>query len=463
MEQKQQTEQLGTEKISTLLRNLSVPALIGMFVMTLYNVVDTVFISYGVGIEAVAGTTVAFPMMMIMIAVAAALGVGGSSVISRRLGAKKPEEANLIFANIITLILFASVAGVLISLFALEPLLLLFGATPSTIGYAMDYMFPILLGTFFFTSGFAANNLVRAEGNARFAMVLMIIPAAINIVLDPIFIFGLNMGVQGAAIATVISQAAVFGMIFNYYARGKSSLKFVFENMKLKAAIVKEVLSVGMPAFIQQSAGSILVIAVNAMLIEYGTEFYVGIYGIIQRIVMIMALPIMAVMQGMMPIVGYNYGAQNYDRMRETIWLTMKVVTISATSITIILVAIPEPFLRIFTANQEVIEEGSTAMRILFSLFFVVGVQIVAGGLYQALGKPKQALILSLSRQLLILIPLVLILPPYFGVIGVWLAFPISDILAVGLAGYLLYRDRTPMLVKGKDEDSEKKNVPAMS
>ena len=463
MEPKQQTEQLGTEKISTLLRNLSVPALIGMFVMTLYNVVDTVFISYGVGIEAVAGTTVAFPMMMIMLAVAAALGVGGSSVISSRLGAQKPEEANLIFGNIITLILLVSVAGILIALFTLEPLLVLFGATPSTIGYAMDYMFPILLGTFFFASGFAANNLVRAEGNARFAMVLMIIPAAINIALDPIFIFGLNMGVQGAAIATVISQAAVFGMIFNYYARGKSSLKFFFENMKLKSAIVKETLSVGMPAFIQQSAGSILVIAVNAMLIEYGTEFYVGIYGIIQRIVMIMALPIMAVMQGMMPIVGYNYGAQNYDRMRETIWLTLKVVTISATSITIILLAIPGPFLRIFTANPEVIEEGSTAMRILFAVFFVVGVQIVAGGLYQALGKPKQALILSLSRQLLILIPLVLILPPYFGVIGVWLAFPISDLLAVVLAVYLLYRDRAPMLVKGKDEDSEKKNVPVMS
>ena len=463
MEPKQQTEQLGTEKISTLLRNLSVPALIGMFVMTLYNVVDTVFISYGVGIEAVAGTTVAFPMMMIMLAVAAALGVGGSSVISRRLGAQKPEEANLIFGNIITLILLVSVAGILIALFTLEPLLVLFGATPSTIGYAMDYMFPILLGTFFFASGFAANNLVRAEGNARFAMVLMIIPAAINIALDPIFIFGLNMGVQGAAIATVISQAAVFGMIFNYYARGKSSLKFFFENMKLKSAIVKETLSVGMPAFIQQSAGSILVIAVNAMLIEYGTEFYVGIYGIIQRIVMIMALPIMAVMQGMMPIVGYNYGAQNYDRMRETIWLTLKVVTISATSITIILLAIPGPFLRIFTANPEVIEEGSTAMRILFAVFFVVGVQIVAGGLYQALGKPKQALILSLSRQLLILIPLVLILPPYFGVIGVWLAFPISDLLAGVLAVYLLYRDRAPMLVKGKDEDSEKKNVPVMS
>ena len=452
MDQKQQTEMLGTEKITTLLRRLSVPALIGMFVMTLYNVVDTVFISYGVGIEAVAGTTVAFPLMMIMMAVAAALGVGGASVISRRLGAQKGEEANLVFGNIITLNLIVSVLGLFVAFFALEPILNLFGATPSTLGYAKDYMFPILFGTFFFSFGFAANNLIRAEGNARFAMVMMIVPAVINIILDPIFIFGLNMGVQGAAIATVISQAVVFFMVFDYFLKGKSSLRFAISNLKLKWSLVRETLSVGLPAMIQQSAGSILVISVNSMLIQHGTEFYVGIYGIIQRIVMITTIPIMAVMQGMMPIVGYNYGAQKFERMRETIWLTLKVVTICATAITLVLVAIPEPFLRIFTANQEVIEEGATAMRILFAVFFVVGVQIVAGGLYQALGKPKQALVLSLSRQILILIPLVLILPNYFGVIGVWLAFPISDILAVALASYLLYRDRDTMLVKGKNE-----------
>ncbi len=452
MDQKQQTEMLGTEKITTLLRRLSVPALIGMFVMTLYNVVDTVFISYGVGIEAVAGTTVAFPLMMIMMAVAAALGVGGASVISRRLGAQKGEEANLVFGNIITLNLIVSVLGLFVAFFALEPILNLFGATPSTLGYAKDYMFPILFGTFFFSFGFAANNLIRAEGNARFAMVMMIVPAVINIILDPIFIFVLNMGVQGAAIATVISQAVVFFMVFDYFLKGKSSLRFAISNLKLKWSLVRETLSVGLPAMIQQSAGSILVISVNSMLIQHGTEFYVGIYGIIQRIVMITTIPIMAVMQGMMPIVGYNYGAQKFERMRETIWLTLKVVTICATAITLVLVAIPEPFLRIFTANQEVIEEGATAMRILFAVFFVVGVQIVAGGLYQALGKPKQALVLSLSRQILILIPLVLILPNYFGVIGVWLAFPISDILAVALASYLLYRDRDTMLVKGKNE-----------
>ncbi len=452
MDQKQQTEMLGTEKITTLLRRLSVPALIGMFVMTLYNVVDTVFISYGVGIEAVAGTTVAFPLMMIMMAVAAALGVGGASVISRRLGAQKGEEANLVFGNIITLNLIVSVLGLFVAFFALEPILNLFGATQSTLGYAKDYMFPILFGTFFFSFGFAANNLIRAEGNARFAMVMMIVPAVINIILDPIFIFVLNMGVQGAAIATVISQAVVFFMVFDYFLKGKSSLRFAISNLKLTWSLVRETLLVGLPAMIQQSAGSILVISVNSMLIQHGTEFYVGIYGIIQRIVMITTIPIMAVMQGMMPIVGYNYGAQKFERMRETIWLTLKVVTICATAITLVLVAIPEPFLRIFTANQEVIEEGATAMRILFAVFFVVGVQIVAGGLYQALGKPKQALVLSLSRQILILIPLVLILPNYFGVIGVWLAFPISDILAVALASYLLYSDRDTMLVKGKNE-----------
>ncbi|WP_339217915.1 MATE family efflux transporter [Ornithinibacillus sp. FSL M8-0202] len=450
---KKQTELLGTQKITTLLRNLSIPAMIGMFVMTLYNVVDTIFISYGVGIDAVAGTTVAFPLMMIVMAISAALGVGGASVISRRLGEQRGNEANLVFGNIISMIIIVSVAGLLIAFFSLEPLLVLFGATPSTLGYAMDYMFPIMFGTFFFSFGFATNNIVRSEGNARFAMMTMIVPAVINIALDPIFIFVMDMGVQGAAIATVISQASVTLMIFNYFLKGKSSLSLSMKDLALKWAILKEVMAIGMPAFVQQAAGSIMMIAINSMLIQFGSEFYVGIYGLIQRILMFTIIPIMGVMQGMMPIVGYNYGAKHYERMRETIWITMKIVTACATLIMLLLVIIPSPFLRIFTADPEVIKEGSQAMRILFIAFFVVGVQVVAGGLYQALGKPKQALILSLSRQILMLIPLVLILPHYFGVIGVWLAFPISDVLSFILTAILLYRDRDTMLVKGKHED----------
>lgn len=455
MEMKKQTELLGTQKITTLLRNLSIPAMIGMFVMTLYNVVDTIFISYGVGIDAVAGTTVAFPLMMIVMAISAALGVGGASVISRRLGEQRGNEANLVFGNIISMIIVVSVVGLIIAFFSLEPLLVLFGATPSTLGYAMDYMFPIMFGTFFFSFGFATNNIVRSEGNARFAMMTMIVPAVINIALDPIFIFAMDMGVQGAAIATVISQASVTLMIFNYFLKGKSSLSLSMKDLALKWAILKEVMAIGMPAFVQQAAGSIMMIAINSMLIQFGSEFYVGIYGLIQRILMFTIIPIMGVMQGMMPIVGYNYGAKHYERMRETIWITMKIVTACATVITLLLVIIPSPFLRIFTADPEVIKEGSQAMRILFIAFFFVGVQVVAGGLYQALGKPKQALVLSLSRQILMLIPLVLILPHYFGVIGVWLAFPISDVLAFILTAILLYRDRDTMLVKGKNEDKD--------
>ncbi len=461
MEQKQQTVLLGTEKITTLLRNLSIPAMIGMFVMTLYNVVDTIFISYGVGIDAVAGITIAFPLMMIVMAVSGAIGVGGASVISRRLGERREEEANTVFGNIISLIIIVSIAGLFIAFFALDPLLILFGGTESTLGYAKEYMFPIMFGTFFFSFGFAVNNIVRSEGNARFAMMTMIVPAVINIILDPIFIFGFNMGVRGAAIATVISQAAVTVMIFQYFLSGKSSLSLGKQHLNLKGKVVKEVLGVGMPAFVQQASGSIMVIAINYMLIQFGSEFYVGIYGIIQRIVMFTVIPIIGIMQGMMPIVGYNYGAKQFERMRQTIWITLKIVTICAAVITLVLVIFPTPFLRIFTANPEVIQEGATAMRILFIVFFVVGAQIVAGGLYQALGKPKQALILSLSRQILMLIPLVLILPHFFGLIGVWIAFPVSDVLSFFLAVILLYRDRDTILVKGKEEDEIlEENVP---
>ncbi|MDV2884258.1 MATE family efflux transporter [Alkalihalophilus pseudofirmus] len=453
MKEKMKSDKLGTESIPKLLRDLSIPAMIGMFVMALYNVVDTIFISYGVGIEAVAGVTIAFPVMMIIMAVSAAMGIGGASVISRRLGEKRGDEANQVFGNIISIILLISIIGVIASFTFLEPMLVLFGASPDILPYAVEYMFPIMLGTFFFSFAFATNNIVRSEGNAKFAMNTMIIPAVLNIILDPIFIFGLNMGVQGAAVATVISQAVVTVVILRYYLTGQSSLSLAWEDLKIKWSIVKEVVSVGMPAFVQQASGSIMMIAINTMLIQYGSDLYVGIFGIIQRILMFAVMPIIGVMQGMMPIVGYNYGAKQFERMRETIWLTLKVVVISSVVIFLSMMIFPAWFMRIFTADPEVIEAGASAMRILFLTFFVVGVQVVAGGLYQALGKPKPALILSLSRQILFLIPLVLILPRFFGVSGVWIAFPIADVLSFILASALLYKDRDTILVKGKEEE----------
>ncbi|WP_280771352.1 MATE family efflux transporter [Salipaludibacillus daqingensis] len=442
MNQKDQSTRLETEPIPKLLKRLSIPAIIGMIVMALYNVVDTIFISYAVGIDGVAAVTIAFPIMIIMMAVAAALGIGGSSIISRRLGEKREADANRVFSNIITLILGISVIGVIASFTVLEPLLRLFGATPMILQYAIDYIFPITMATIFFTFSFTTNAIIRAEGNARFAMMTMIIPSVLNIILDPIFIIWLDMGVQGAAIATVISQASISFIVLQYFLTGKSSLRIRISEMVPQLAIVKEVIIIGLPAFVRQVAGSVMMVAINAMLILHGGEFYVGVFGIVQRVSMFALMPMMGILQGMQPIVGYNYGANQLERMRETIILGLKVVTAFSTFVFVIMMVFPGVFMRIFSPDPTVIQAGSDGMRIMFALAFLIGAQVVSGGLYQALGKAKPALILSMSRQVLFLIPLVLILPQFFGVWGVWIAFPLADILSFSLSIFFMYRDR---------------------
>lgn len=446
MQQKNQSERLGFEPIPKLLRSLSVPAMIGMFVMALYNVVDTIFISHAVGISGVAGVTISFPIMMIIMAISAAMGVGGASVISRRLGAKREKEANQVFGNIIAVTIFMSVIGIIGAFTFLPSLLRLFGATPEIFGFSYDYMFPFMLGTFFFSFGFATNNIIRSEGNAKFAMLTMVIPAVLNIILDPIFIFGFDLGVKGAAYATVLSQMTVTTVILWYFLSGRSSLTLSRSDLVPNFKILKEVMMVGLPAFMQQAAGSLMVISINSMLIRFGSEFYVGVFGIVQRISMFMFMPLIGVMQGMQPIIGYNYGAKNEARLKETVWLGLKVVTIISTFIFIIMMVLPKLFVSIFSSDPEVINAGSTAIRILFATSFVIGVPVVSGGIFQALGKVKQALTLSMSRQILFLIPLVLILPHFFGVNGVWMAFPISDLLAFALACILLYRNKNTIL-----------------
>ncbi|MEB1807289.1 MAG: MATE family efflux transporter [Bacillaceae bacterium] len=461
MNQKFQSERLGTEPIPKLLKSLSIPAIIGMVVMALYNVIDTIFISYGVGIAAVAGVTISFPLMMLMMAISAAMGIGGASVISRRLGERKEKEANQVFGNVLTLILLLSVIGFVGAFTFLEPVLILFGATPEILPYALDYMFPILLATLFFTFGFATNSIIRSEGNARFAMMAMIIPSVLNIILDAVFIFGLNMGVRGAAYATVISQVVTSVMVIQYFVSGKSTLSLTIADFKLKFALVKEITLVGLPAFVQQAAGSVMMIAINAMLIRFGGEFYVGVFGIIQRIIMMSFMPMAGIMQGMQPIVGYNYGAKNFSRLRETVMLSLKVTTVMSVAVFFIVMLFPSYLMSIFTSDPAVIEAGADSMRVMFAAVFLIGIQIISSGLYQALGKAKLALILSLSRQFLFLIPLVLILPHFMGTTGVWLAFPIADFFSFLLAGYLLYRHRETFLSKegSSDESSQQEAV----
>lgn len=448
---KEQSQRLGTQPIPKLLWNLSIPAMIGMFVMALYNVVDTLFIARGVGILGVAGVSIGFPVMMIMMAISAAVGIGGASVISRRLGESKPEAANKVFGNIIFIILLVSVVGIIGAFTFMKPLLVLFGATPDILPYAADYLFPIMLGSVFFSFSFTTNSIIRSEGNSRFAMITMIIPAVLNIILDPIFIFVLEMGVQGASVATVISQASVSIVVLHYFLSGKSSLELRLSEIKPRMLVIKETLTIGMPAFVRQVAGSIMIISINFMLIKYGGDFEVGVFGIVHKLTMFTIMPMIGVLQGMQPIIGYNYGGNQFTRLKETIMLGMKVVTIISAFIFIIMMTLPEILMHIFTGDQTVIDSGAYAMRIMFAMSVLIGVQVVSGGLYQALGMAKPALILSMARQVLFLIPLVLLLPNFFGVTGVWLAFPLADILAFTLSIFFLYKDRKLFFTKAEE------------
>ncbi|MGR9047672.1 MATE family efflux transporter [Halobacillus faecis] len=457
---KQQSERLGTQPIPKLLTNLSVPAMIGMFVMALYNVVDTLFIARGVGILGVSGVSIGFPVMMIIMAIAAAVGIGGASVISRRLGENKQEEANQVFGNILFTIVVVSSFGFIGAFTFLEPLLKLFGATDNIMPYATDYLFPIMLGSFFFSFAFTTNSIIRSEGNSKFAMITMIIPAVLNMILDPIFIFGLDMGVQGASVATVISQATVTIVVLNYFLKGKSSLAVKVSYLKPQWSVIRKVLTIGMPAFIRQVSGSGMMIAINLMLIKFGGEFEVGVFGIVQKLAMFTIMPMIGVLQGMQPIIGYNYGAQNYDRLKETVMLGMKVVTIISAGIFILMMAFPEGLMNIFTGDEATIETGAYAIRIMFALAILIGAQVVSGGLYQALGMAKPALILSMARQVLFLIPLVLILPNFFGVTGVWLAFPLADLFAFVLSMIFLYKDRA-LFFKAKNQDPPYQTAPS--
>jgi putative MATE family efflux protein len=463
MKQSDQSMQLGTEPIPKLLRKLSIPAIIGMLVMSIYNVVDTIFISYAVGIDGVAAVTIAFPIMLIVMAVAAALGIGGASLISRRLGERREAEANRVFNTVISLVVIVSMAGVISSFTILEPVLRMFGATPELMQGAHDYIFPIMLGTVFFSFAFATNAIIRSEGNSKFAMMTMIVPAVLNIILDPIFIIWLDMGVQGAAIATVLAQASISFIVLWYFLSGKSSLLIVVKEMLPRWSITKEVVVIGMPAFVRQVAGSVMMVAINSMLIIHGSEFYVGVFGIVQRVSMFALMPMMGILQGMQPIVGYNFGAKQLERMRETILVGFKVVTVFSIAVFIIMMAFPNVLMRIFTADTAVIETGSIGMRIIFACAFLIGAQLVSGGLYQALGKAKPALILSMARQILFLVPLVLILPHFFGVWGVFIAFPLADILAFALSIFFMYKDRKLFFTGGEEEIAFENKQPASS
>jgi putative MATE family efflux protein len=452
---KSQSERLGKEPIPRLLAKLSIPAMLGMFVMALYNIVDTIFIARWVGTLGIAGVSIAFPVQLIIMAVAGAVGIGGASVISRRLGANKLDEANHVFGNVIVIVIGVSAIGVIIGMIWLDPILYLFGSTVDIIPFARDYLSIILFGTIFFAFAFSMNNIVRSEGNAKIAMYTMLISAILNIILDPIFIFVLEMGVKGAALATVISQATTAIYLVFYFFSGKSSLTLYVANLKPNIPLIKEIFAIGSSAFARQVSGSLMFIVINHSLVFYGGTLGVAVFGIIHKIIMFSLMPMFGIVQGLQPIVGYNFGANQHERVSHSISLAFKVATMIAIFAFITFMAIPKPILHIFSNDKEVIDMGSSALRIIFCLAFTIGIQMITGGVFQALGKARTALVLSMSRQIIFLIPLVLILPLFFGLLGVWLAFPLADLFAFALSIWYIKRNKTIFLL-GRTKANDK-------
>ncbi len=438
---KSRTERLGTEKVGVLLLHLSTPAIVGMLVNALYNVADAIFIGRGVGTDGLAGVSIALPFQTLLMALAGMVGMGGSSIISRRLGAGRGEEASRVLGNVISLVVLIGALVALTGLLLAVPLLRSIGATEAILPYASDYLRIVLGGSVFLVFAMAVASIVRAEGNARLAMTSMILAGLINLVLDPLFIFTFKWGVRGAALATVIAQAVSAALLGGYFLSGHSALRPKLRHLLPTIVVVREIVIVGLPAFVRHAAGYVMYLVINAQLVAYGSAVALAAFGVSNRILMMFLMPAMGIIQGMQPIVGFNYGARQLGRVRQAVALAVTSASIVTTFAFVVMMIFPAWLIRLFSADPSLIASGKVALRFIFAAAFLIGAQMVAGGFYQALGRTGPALILSIARQVIFLIPLVLILPGIWGLTGIWAAFPLADVCAFLVTAAVVMRD----------------------
>lgn len=421
---------LANEGIGRLLLRLSLPAAVGMIVMALYNVVDTIFIGHAVGPLGIAGLTIIFPIQMVIMGVGMLLGVGGASVISRSLGAGDTQKAERTLGNAISLSIILGLLFTVIGLANTDYWVRLFGASESIAPYATGYLNIILLGTVFRIFAMSTNSLIRAEGNARVPMIAMIIGAGLNIVLDAIFILRLDMGVEGAAIATVISIIVTSLYLLSYYRLQDSSLKIRLANLIPYYQVIKEIIPIGMASFARSTATSFIVVILNRSLIFYGGDMAVATFGIVMRVLMLVLMPLFSVGQGLQPILGFSYGARNGARALKAIKLSIIVSTIISLVAFFPLVINAEPIIRIFTNDASLLMQSTRAARLISLCIFLIGFQVVGSVLFQSIGKAVPAFLTAISRQILFFLPLILILPRFWQIDGIWLSYPAADILA---------------------------------
>lgn len=431
---------LETRPVGRLLWEYSLPAVAGMVVMSLYNVIDRIFIGQGVGPLAISGLAVTFPVMNLTTALGVLIGVGGSSRVSILLGRKEHDMAAHVLGNALTLTIIIALTYVSLFGIFLEDILRAFGASDATLPYAMDFMTWLLPGLMLTNLTYSLNNIQRASGYPRRAMLTMMLSAAANAVLAPIFIFGLDMGIKGAAIATDLSMAGAFIFVLIHFLDKKSTVHFTPGTYRLEKRIIIAIVSIGMAPALVNFASCAINVLINRTLYKYGGDTAIGAAGIFTTYSSLIVMVVIGICQGMQPIVGYNYGAGHMHRLKRVYWLAVASATVLCTIGWISSLACPTTIARAFTHDAELLNEISHSLSLALMAFPVVGFQIVSTNFFQSIGKAGQSIFLSLTRQVIFLIPCLLILPRYNGVDGVWMSFPVGDALATLVTAAMMIR-----------------------
>ena len=436
------TTELAEANIGRLMLKYFVPAFIGVFVNALYNIVDRIFIGQGVGAEALSGISVIFPVMLIMMGFGMLIGIGAGVLVSINLGRRDHQRAEQTLGTSFILMILVSALIMIIGFAIKKPMLLSFGATDETFTYANDYLDIILLGVVFQVVGFSLNNIIRSEGSVRTAMYSMLISAGTNLILDPIFIFGLGMGVKGAAWATVISMVVLSVWVLAHFRSNRSVIKLRKEKMVVDWEITKEIIAIGMAPFAMQIAGSIVQGFLNKRLIDFGGDLAVGAMGIINSVATMVIMTIVAINMASQPIIGFNFGAKDGERVKDTLRYSLIAATIIAVSSFTLIEAMPGVLVTLFNRDsQELYDLTVKGLRIIILAWPVVGFQVVAGHFFQSVGKARIAMLLTLLRQVIVLLPLLIVMPGLFGLDGIWAAFPVADTLSAIVVSVFLFRE----------------------
>jgi len=438
------TRELAEQNVGKLMLKYFIPAFIGVFVNALYNIVDRIFIGQGVGATALSGVSVIFPVMLVMIAFGMLIGIGASVLVSINMGRKDMAKAEQVLGNSFVLMLVASVLITLIGFLIKGPMLKMFGATVETLEYANDYLNIILVGVIFQVVGFSLNNVIRSEGNARIAMYSMLLSAGTNVLLDLIFIFVFGWGVKGAAYATVISMMVLAGWVLLHFRSNRSVVKIKPKYFKIDPKIIREILVIGMAPFFMQIANSVVQGLINTKLIRFGGDLAVGAMGIVNSVATLIIMSVVAINMATQPIIGFNYGAHDTKRVKDTLRLAIISASILSIVAFIGVQGFPALIVRFFNADDpKLLEIGRQGLRLGLLALPIIGFQVVAGNFFQSIGKAKIATSLTLLRQVIVLIPLLFVLPNFFELNGIWMSMPISDACSAIIVIYFLRRQWT--------------------